>query len=293
MSTALMKPRQSYAACLSSCLSLFFVAGALFSASMVSTSFFGSGPALVGSGPYIVSNVFKPTEVTAFRVVGNLFFSKYSEVTDSACDTAVTVANASGNGTVTFNNFEDWGQPYGFCSDANGSASTPTEIKIIQAFLWLTFAFSFVSMFCSFPLKVASKGEVKRLMVNGVSAALGSISAIVVFSTAASYKYYKDLLARTANVPLYTGDTFISQPVSELTGSNLRWGTSFIVVVFSALLLLYVAMISFIRACKKNVVEEEYGNNYPVAEAEMSSSPRRTRKNQVGVANGSDMIAQV
>jgi hypothetical protein len=247
-----------------------FALGALFSASFVASSYFGTGSSVVGSGPLVVSSVFQPVARIGWNLVGELWYSRFSDINDSACRTVVMTSNGT---QVSFNNFENWGYLYGFCTAANGSAGTPREAKVIQAALWLTAIFSLVSTVLQATNYRKRAGEIAR----GFVALLGSICAIVAFSTAASWQYYKDLRNGSAQVPIQTENgTFISIPLNELSSNSLSFGASYAGVVIAAMLLLYVAAVSFVRAFQRNQTEES-------EEREAELSPRRpTKRNQVG-----------
>jgi hypothetical protein len=159
----------------------------------------------------------------------------YSSLDDSACSTSVSV-NASASGVLagaTSDNYNTWGERYGFCVDGpDGAVRTPQAVVVMQAFVVLTALLSLLTsvLACSGP-------ECRKASM--ATALSGSISALVFVAQAGAYVFYKDLIAGQGFSPVRVTTSagelvFTGLPVTQ----GMRWGPTFMAMVASIIILL-------------------------------------------------------
>lgn len=215
---------------------------------------------VLASGPFVLSQVFYPTERVAFTY-GLISSSSYADLNDSACSTNITVT--SKNASETFDNFNTWGEAYGFCDTANGSVQVPSEAKVIQAFSVLAVIFGLVStvILCG-----CAGDKVVGPRTAGASALFGAVSTITVFSQVLAWDYYSDLRNGSGVVPIavptVAGDVVFTH--GPIYGS-VTLGPSFFSLVLASILFLYVAVTSFLTQRREQsapTLEQQIGETH-------------------------------
>jgi hypothetical protein len=196
------------------------------------------------------------------RIFDNLAWG-YSSLDSSVCSTSVPV-NVSAVGVLagaTSDNYNTWGERYGFCTDGpDGAVRTPQAVVAMQAFVILTVLFSLLTsvLACSGP---------ERRKASMATALFGSVAALAFLAQAGAYVFYKDLIAGQGFLPARvitsSGETvFTGLPVAQ----GMRWGPVFLAMV-AALIILLGAFIALLRAKPAPKPEEEpYGEGYTASD---------------------------
>jgi len=206
------------------------------------------------------------TTASGYSRVFDSYAWAYTSLDASVCSTSVPV-NASAAGVLagaTTDNYNTWGERYGFCADGpDGAVRTPQAVVVMQAFVVLTVLLSLLTsvLACSGP---------ERRKASMATALSGSISALVFVAQAGAYVFYKDLIAGQgflpARVVTSAGESvFTGLPVSQ----GMRWGPVFMAMVASIIILLG-AFVAQLRAKPAPGPEQEqpqpYGEGYSASD---------------------------
>ncbi len=192
----------------------------------------------------------------------------YSSLDEWVCSTRVpvNVSAASVLAGATSDNYNTWGERYGFCADGpDGAVRTPQAVMVMQAFVILTILFSLLTsvLACSGP---------ERRKDSMFTALVGSVAALAFLAQAGAYVFYKDLIAGQGFLPVrvivsvryWTSgeEVFTGLPVAQ----GMRWGPAFMAMV-AALIILLGAFIALLRAKPAPKPEEEpYGEGYTASD---------------------------
>lgn len=235
-------------------LCFFLAISVLFGQSIVWNS--SSSQEYFGSGPYTLSNEFKPIGRVGFTIYGNLSVIYYSDLDSTICSDSVDISyyiSQDQTETATINNYKDFGSKYGFCDSPNGSYSTPSEISVLRASLITVTVLAFFSMVIQF-LKVKISVMLFNIFLNLVN----FILSCVIISQVSSWQFYKDLrngnaysLERDMNNQLFAEK--YDQPVSY--GSNF-W--SFILLIICSLFSTIMFILEYIRIRRNRANDIEF-----------------------------------
>lgn len=230
---------------------MFFVIASLFSYNMVWSAW--NSAMVYGAGPFVVSHVFFPeVEFGETTYFGARSYVNYGDLNDSVCSTAVQVGN------VTYDNYAEWGEQYGFCDTANGSVRVPSAAVVMQTFTVLAAIFAILSTV----FVCGCAGNKVGPRMTGAIAALGGISALVVFAQAASWNYYSDLRDGSGVVPVARRErssgniVFVGFPVL----GSISFGPGFIALIFASIFLFYTALTSCMQNRRGSLVLEQNYN---------------------------------
>ncbi|CAK9113751.1 Uncharacterized protein SCF082_LOCUS52712, partial [Durusdinium trenchii] len=203
-----------------------------------------------GTGPFVLSrvNVRYTLSGRTFLLFGT---TSYGDLDDTVCnDSNFTVTLAGQN--LTFNNYETFGETYGFCEAPNGTVTVPSEASTIQAMIVLTFLFATAT---SLLLCCGTSFRLEKYLAP-VLAFAGTIFSIVTFSTVASWNFFQDLRAGSGVLPVQVTTTDGLVTFVGLPQESFVYGPSFVALVFAFIFLLLTTLTTCRRSVRNPVVED-------------------------------------
>lgn len=236
---------------LCSCVAAFLAIGFILSPYLLWTGFVGSLESRYSTGPFVVG------QATIFVAGQSSFVSAYStfgSLDDTVCSDSNVVVSLAGGTNMTFNNFADWSEQYGFCSEANGSVHVPRPASTIQAFGIITFILALLATVfaCSEVSTQKRRNQTGALL--SVSAAIG---VIIMLAEIGSWQFYADLRDGNGVMPVQITisqgtEVFVGWPVTD----ELKYGPSYL-ALWVALFLLLGSTASFISKKRAPVLADD------------------------------------
>ncbi|GBG31856.1 Arylsulfatase B [Hondaea fermentalgiana] len=227
------RPSAGACACVAAVLAVF----AVISTSMLvgSTEY-----ATYSMGPFAVSNVRLATVSHTGTVLVASGMSTFGSVDDTACLDETISTNITGTTTsITSNNFQDWGYPYGFCDEPEGSAGIPMQARALQAFIIILALCAIVctSLLCG---TCAFKRRSRPFSLAAIFAWSGAVAGVLAIAQIASWKYSRDLRAGIAYMPVRIGSSMYGLQVE----TELSYGSGFVGLTSSTLVIIVAALYS-------------------------------------------------